>query len=137
MARHNPRLAKINRPYTTEQISDLFGVHKKTVLNWIKDGLLVAVKKRPMLIMGADIREYLVNKQKRQRRPCGPGQIYCVACKKPQNPQGGLAELSHVNNLVGDLTGTCPGCSRRIYRKVSLAKEATWIGNLKLTKLKG
>lgn len=137
MARHNPRLAKINRPYTIEEVACLFQVHKQTVLNWIKDGLIVSVEKRPKLILGADLRAYLEQKQKSRKRPCNPGQLFCVSCKVPRHPEDNIAQLYIINELVGDLTGTCPVCRHGIHRKVSLAKRAVWQGNLKLIEVLG
>jgi len=48
----NPRLVKIHRNYTIEEIAALLDVHKNTVANWIKQGLPVCGKKRPYLIRG-------------------------------------------------------------------------------------
>ena len=38
----NPRLAKIHRNYTVEEIANLFGVHKNSVRNWVKGGLPIS-----------------------------------------------------------------------------------------------
>ena len=35
----NPRLVKIHRNYTVEEIATLFGIHKNTVRDWVKAGL--------------------------------------------------------------------------------------------------
>jgi hypothetical protein len=32
----NPRLAKIHRNYTVEEVANVFGVHRNTVRQWIK-----------------------------------------------------------------------------------------------------
>jgi uncharacterized protein YjcR len=47
----NHRLVKIHRNYTVEDIANLFGIHKNTVRNWVKDGLATIDEKRPMLIL--------------------------------------------------------------------------------------
>jgi hypothetical protein len=137
VARHNPRLAKLSRPYTVEELSTLFEVNKQTVARWIKDGMKVSVIKRPMLILGADVRSYLEQKQNLRKRPCSPGQLFCVGCKVALNPEGDCAQLRILNALVGDLTGICPCCKRQIHRKVSLLKRAAWQGNLRLTEVLG
>ena len=51
----NHRLVKIHRNYTVEEIAKLFGIHKNTVRNWVKDGLATIDDKRPMLILGHEL----------------------------------------------------------------------------------
>ena len=48
----NPRLVKLHRNYTVEEIARLFGLHKNTVRNWLKEGLALIDGQRPMLILG-------------------------------------------------------------------------------------
>ena len=35
----NPKLAKIHRSYSVEDVSRLFKIHKNTVRNWLRQGL--------------------------------------------------------------------------------------------------
>ena len=52
-ARHpNPRLAKIHRSYSVEEIARLFNVHKNTVRNWLKQGLETIDGQRPTVVRG-------------------------------------------------------------------------------------
>lgn len=55
----NPRLVKIHRSYTIEEIAKLFGVHKNTVRHWMKNGLTATDDKRPMLILGRVLAAFL------------------------------------------------------------------------------
>lgn len=137
MARTNPRLAKINKVYTIQDIAETFNKHPRTIINWIKDGLHVCSKKRPMMILGKDLRDYLMAKNTRNRKPCSPGELYCVACKEPKSPLGNEAKLEIQNEQVGTLIGQCPDCHHTINRKVSLAKIDQWQGDLNLTRTKG
>lgn len=135
MARYNYRLAKINRSYTVSEIAFLYQIHPQTVKNWIKQGLNVAVKTKPMLILGADLREFLQKKATRNKKTCQPGQIYCVACKEPKLPRDSYALLVSLNDKVGDLIGECPSCTHEIHRKVSLSKVTSWKGNLSISEM--
>jgi hypothetical protein len=59
-SRHpNPRLAKIHRSYSVEEMALLFGVHKNTVRNWFKNGLEPIDVQRPTVVRGAEIRRFL------------------------------------------------------------------------------
>ncbi len=135
MARYNNRLAKINRSYTVSEIAFLYQIHPQTVKNWIKQGLNVAVKTKPMLILGADLREFLQKKATRNKKTCQPGEIYCVACKEPKRPRDDYALLVRLNEKVGDLIGECPTCNHEIHRKVSISQISDWEDNLSISEM--
>jgi hypothetical protein len=77
----NPRLAKIHRNYTVDEIANLFGVHKNSVRNWVKGGLPTSDDRRPMLILGRDLVAFLHARRVKNKRPCQPGEIYCMRCR--------------------------------------------------------
>jgi transposase-like protein len=52
-SRHpNPRLAKIHRSYSVEEVARLFNVHKNTVRSWLKLGLEAIDGQRPTVVRG-------------------------------------------------------------------------------------
>jgi hypothetical protein len=107
--RPNYRLVKIHRNYTVEEAARLFGTHKNTVRAWVKAGLPICDSKRPMLILGRDLAGYLKARRMRNKRPCQPGEIYCVRCRAPKLPAGEMAEYEPVTEKFGNLTGILPG----------------------------
>ena len=118
----NPRLAKIHRNYTVEEVAALFGVHKNSVRNWVKCGLPTNDDRRPMLILGRDLVAFLQVKRMKNKRPCQPGEIYCVRCRAAQKPAGDMADYEPVTATMGNLIGICPSCEAMMYRRVSLAQ---------------
>ena len=65
----NPRLAKIHRNYTVEEVARLYGVHRNTVRQWIKrDGLPICDDGRPVLILGGELAAFLTRKRTRNKR---------------------------------------------------------------------
>jgi hypothetical protein len=59
-SRHpNPRLAKIHRSYSVEEMARLFNVHKNTIRSWFKQGLEVIDRQRPTVARGEEIRRFL------------------------------------------------------------------------------
>ena len=78
--RANPRLAKIHRSYSVDEVSRLFGIHKNTVRNWLRRGLRTIDVYRPTLIKGADLRRFLIDSRAQEKQACGPGRIYCLPC---------------------------------------------------------
>jgi hypothetical protein len=131
--RPNHRLVKIHRSYTVEEIARLFCVHKNTVREWIRAGLPTSDQKRPALVLGCELSCFLQARRAKNKRPCKPGEIYCVRCRAPEFPAGGMAEYQPITANLGNLVGVCPGCEGMIYRRASTAKLPTIRGNLDIT----
>lgn len=129
----NPRLAKIHRNYTVEEAANLFGVHRNTVREWIKRGLPVCDSKKPMLILGRDLAEFLQARRTKNKQTCQPGEIYCVRCRAPKAPAGDMADYEPVTETMGNLIAICSDCETIIYRRVSLAKLDQIRGQLDIT----
>ena len=118
----NPRLVKINRSYSVEEVAKAFGVHRNTVRHWVKDGLPTIDDRRPMLVQGRQLVAFLNTRRSTNKRPCLPGEIYCVRCRAPRAPAGGMADYKPLTARLGNLTGICPCCESMMYRRVNLAK---------------
>jgi hypothetical protein len=129
----NPRLVKIHRNYSVEEIARLFGLHKNTVRNWLKLGLAAIDDRRPTLILGRELSRFLHERRQKAKQSCGPGRIFCIACRGPKVPAGKMADCTATGPLVGSLCGICPDCDRLIYRRVNLAKIDAIRGDLEIT----
>ena len=129
----NPRLAKIHRNYTVEEVAALFGVHRNTVREWVKRGLPTTDDRRPMLILGHDLVAFLRARRAKNKRTCQPGEIYCIRCRAPKAPDGAMADYEPVTETLGNLIGMCPDCELMMYRRVSLAKLEQIRGQLDIT----
>ena len=88
----NPRLAKIHRNYTVEEAAVVFGVHRNTVRAWIKRGLPTTDSRRPILILGADLRAFLSARRMKNKRTCQPEEMYCMRCRAPRAPAGNMPD---------------------------------------------
>lgn len=134
MSRHRPdlRLIKTHLNYTVEEVARLLGVHRNTVREWLRRGLPTCDSRRPILILGRDLRAFLEARRRKNKRPCGPGQLYCVRCREPRCPDGDIAEYQPVTERLGSLVGICPTCHTMIYRRVSLAKLDRARGQLEI-----
>jgi len=129
----NPRLAKVHRNYTVEEIATLYDMHKNTVRQWVKQGLATIDNRRPMLILGHSLFEFLQAKRTKNKHTCKPGEIYCVRCRVPKSPAGDMADYESLTETQGNLIGMCPDCSILIYRRVNLAKLDQVRGQLDIT----
>lgn len=129
----NPRLVKIHRNYTVEEVARLLDVHKNTVREWVKKGLPTIDDKRPMLILGRDLSAFLQARRTKNKRPCQPGEIYCVRCRAPKAPAGNMVEYEPVTEKLGNLFAICPDCDSGINRRVSLVKLEQIRGQMEIT----
>lgn len=119
---HNPRLVKIHRNYTVEEIARLFSLHKNTVRAWIKEGLEVCDDTRPILVHGGVLRIFLARRKAKNKRPCMPGEMYCLKCRTPKHPAGDMAEYQPKTTILGNLVAICPDCYTLMNRHTSLEK---------------
>ena len=120
--RLNPNHAKIHRNYTVEEVANLFSVHKNTVRSWIKNGLATNDDKRPVLILGSELKIYLQVKRQSNKRKCHPFEIYCVRCRVPQVPAENMVDFEPINHTSGRLVALCPECGCIINKFFSIAK---------------
>lgn len=128
----NPRRAKIHRSYTVEEVAQLYGVHRNTVRQWVKQGLPLCDDRRPILILGGELAAFLVRKRVSNKRPCKAGEIYCVRCRAPQMPALGMVDYEPLTAIGGNLIGLCPRCGGVMYRRVNRAGLSTAVGNLEV-----
>jgi hypothetical protein len=129
----NPKLAKIHRSYSVEEVSRLFAIHKNTVRTWVRQGLKAIDNERPTVIRGTELRRFLTDRRARTKQACGPGRIYCLPCRAPKVPAGKMGECIADSETTGTLQGICPDCDRMIYRRVNPQKLNVVRGDLDVT----
>ncbi|TAJ24768.1 MAG: DNA-binding protein [Nitrospirae bacterium] len=116
--RPDPRRAKIHRPYDVADIAKLFEVHRNTVRSWLKQGLRAIERVWPTLVLGAELRRFLTEKQGRRKRRLQDGQMYCMPCREPRSPALDMAEYVPLSPTGGNLKALCPECETWMYRRV-------------------
>jgi len=135
--RHDYRRAKKRRLYTVEELARLYSVHKNTVRNWAKAGLLPIDDSRPLLFKRADVAAFHKERRDAAKRPCGPGQFYCLPCRAIRSAAGEMADYVPQTNQTGNLRGICPVCERLMHRRVNYARLAVVARGLEVTLQEG
>ena len=115
--RPNPRIAKSLRTYDVAEIATLYSCHRNTVRNWLKLGLTAIDDGRPTLVRGDVLNAFHAERRRAAKRPCGPGEIYCVPCRMPQRPAGGIVDCRPIRQKVWAVTGICPRCGRLLRQR--------------------
>ncbi len=117
--RANPMAVKAALAYEIGEAALALGKTPATIRNWIKDGLPVMSSRKPYLISGAAIREYLRFKYKAAKRPLDSEQLYCPACRTGQTPFAMAAILAPLTSGTSLLKGICNHCGGTCTRMIS------------------
>jgi hypothetical protein len=122
--RVDPRRIKQDRPYAVDEAARALDVHANTVRHWIDQGLPALTSKRPTLILGRELRAFLVARRKRLKRPCPPGMIYCFKCREPRRPALGMVDFTAHSATGGNLKALCEDCGTVMHQRVARAAIA-------------
>ena len=118
----SPQRVKRHQIYTVWEAADAVGVHRQTVIRWIKNkGLSADTSQRPWLIEGRVFKTFLEERRTRGKCRLRPGQIFGLPGRGPKNPDGRIADFHLKTPTTGTLIGICPDCGRLIYRIIRRA----------------
>lgn len=102
---------KRHRNYTVYELAELAGVHRGTVLRWIREGKLPVLRdQKPMLILGTDCAEFWES-QRQPKAKCSLNELYCFTCKAPRKPAFETVEYRPRNDRFGTIRALCCECA--------------------------
>lgn len=117
--RVNLQRVKIHWNYTARDLANCLGVHKNTIRNWQRNGLTPIDGQRPFLFQGTTVRAFLDSWNKRWKRPCPTGMLFCFRCREPQLPKPtSVAYLPVRSGRPGNLRAVCAKCGTVMHRRV-------------------
>ena len=121
--RANPMAVKSALAYEVSEAANALGVSVGTIRNWVKDGLPIMASKKPYLISGAELRDYLRNKSLAAKRPLEADELNCLACRAGRKPR--LMAVFCVPNTAktSRLVGECEHCGGAANRFISNARR--------------
>jgi excisionase family DNA binding protein len=114
----NRHAIKRHRNYSVEEAARVLGVAKGTVRRWIKGDLPAITDRKPILILGEDLSDYLKARARPKSR-CGPGECYCFKCRAPRPAAEGMADFIPQTSTGGNLRALCGTCGTLMHRQVS------------------
>jgi hypothetical protein len=119
---YNTRLIKRDYPYFVTDIAELFHVHRNAVWRWIKAGLQTIDRRRPVLIHGNDLIDFLNARQMGRKRKCAIDEFYCCRCRRPRHALLNHVQVQFQAERRLNLSGKCENCGTRMNRAGSVAK---------------
>jgi len=119
--KYNVRKIKSKRAYTFKGISEVFGVHTRTVQSWHTEGLKpLEGSCNPYLVMGADVRIFLTQKHQKTKTILNKNEFYCMRCREAVIPVKVTKQDRKVtignNKQAVTLKGNCPKCGCKVNR---------------------
>ena len=129
MKRYSLRGICKSRVYTYKSAARIVGVSLATFRKWPKEGLQVITDKRPYLVRGADLIDFLTKRMARNRHPMEQGQFLCMSCKGPRHAASGSIGYLPQTNLTGRLSALCGACGGKVGRFCS-TQEARELGQI-------
>ena len=130
--RGRARRIKRNRSYEVNEAAEMLGVTPQTVRAWTRQGLPIIDDRRPFLIIGEALKDFLGAREKSRSRPLALGEFYCFRCKVPTTSALGLADYSPRTATSGRLETFCAQCEGPCGRMVSRADLPRWAGFLEI-----
>lgn len=116
-----------DRVYTYKIAARRVGVSEATFRKWPKSGLRVIAERRPFLVRGADLIEFLQRREAGRTVIVAKGQFYCLRCKAPRNPCEGSVTYSATTVLTGRLSGVCAVCGGKVGQFCSAANVTDFV----------
>lgn len=130
---HKYNLIRTRRTYSVTQLAETLKIHARTVQSWIKQGLFTIGKDgNSYLMLGEDIRLFLINKRQKQKHPLKAGEFYCAKCQQPRKSLPDRLELIITNKQLGKaskqafIKGNCEICNTRLTLFSSDKKAQEW-----------
>jgi len=115
--------------YSTQELAEVLDVHQRTIQAWVKEGLMPLEDSKPMLFLGADVNEFLKNKNKARKHNLLKNQFYCLKCKKAVYSKNNEVLLVKTGNVTGKnqtpeihVVGSCCNCNNYIFRFSNMTK---------------
>lgn len=123
--RFNTRLIRKRRTYTTKEIAALFGMHTKSVQQWIaKSGLLpITGSSNPYLIYGETLFNFITKKRQKHKCSLQPDEFYCLKCKCGRNGIPSETTITRTETRIGNKgkfkeirASKCEVCGVKLFR---------------------
>lgn len=117
--RFRTRGIKSNKVYQVDELADAAGVSIPTVRNWLRVGMDKIDDQRPTMILGFQALKFLEALKANAKQPLAMHEFYCMRCKAPRSPLGGLADYVPSTLTSGRLKALCSACECVCNRNIS------------------
>ncbi len=111
---YNINLIKQTLSYSVIEIAELFNLHKRTVQAWLQEGLPKIDNKRPFLVKGLELKEFISHRKRKRKKKCNQDELYCCKCQEARQSRNNLVSIKILNEKSGLIQGICNQCNTKI-----------------------
>ena len=114
--------------YTIAEVGCIINRSERTVRDFIKDGLKTIDDKRPFLIRGYDLIEFLKAKNVQNRHQTSFDEMFCIKCREVRHPKARQIQIHNSNNRQFiSVSAVCSVCGCTMNKEYKLEQ----LGDLK------
>lgn len=109
-----------NYTYSVEEVAELYGIASDTVFRWIREeGLKRLQGSKKFYVHSSDLRQFLREHNKRNKKPCNADEIYCCKCRVPRQPSANTVQAESLPNGTIRVKAKCGVCGTGQFKVVS------------------
>jgi len=132
MQNYRINLITARRSYSIGEISSLLGVDRKTCGRWIKYGDLEIVEENtnPILVIGADLINFIKKKREKRRVTIKENEFYCMKCHKAVRAKIGSEQIIKTGKMIGKdnreqlkKIGVCENCNTPLNKFLGVCRQ--------------
>lgn len=115
-------LNKIRRAYTysVQQIAEMYGIDRHTVLRWIRDdGLRRIEGTKKYHVHGSQLYRFLEQRTLKRKKPCSDNELFCFKCREPSIPKIDTIKIKKIPNKTIRVSGKCEVCNTSMNKVIS------------------
>jgi hypothetical protein len=116
------RRIRVSQSYSIPEAAKLLERKAPTIRLWIKQGLPVLPDTQPRLICGGELKDWLRDRAKARKQPCGIAKLYCFKCRRPRRPTPDSVATSPLSAKTVKVSGKCNACNTAMQQPRALAK---------------
>lgn len=113
------RILRSARSYTIMEVADVLGITTGTVRGWVRSGLPAMIARRPYLILGSELRDFLDSRRRKSKVALQDDELYCLRCKTARKPLGLMVDVHDQSVNMLRLKGLCEVCGGVCNRMIS------------------
>ena len=108
-----------SRTYSIVELAEAVQRTPTTVRSWIREGMPTLDARKPVVIDGAQAKEWLKQKWARRKQPTDLAQAHCLSCRKSRPFLEGSRTMKRITDKVLAMTGECAVCGCRMNKFAS------------------